>query len=67
MIMLPEALFGEGGVVGYVCGERVDYTTPSTITTYSSNDQLNNMTHVMAISLKINANGSLVKSNLPKD
>jgi len=64
MFFLPEALFGKGAIVGYVYGKRVQELNLAN-NALPSNDQLSHMTHVMAVSLKTNTDGTLDKTNLP--
>ncbi len=49
MLFLPEALFAKGAVIGYASGDCDKVT----------NEQLEKLTHVMAVDLYINTDGSL--------
>ena len=47
VLFLPEALFAQGAVVGYVWGKRIDETIPSALVTSLPTDaQLDKLTHV---------------------
>ena len=58
IVFLPEALFGKGAVIGYVYG----YGNNSSDNV--SDDQLNRLTHIMAVDLYPDANGYLHSASL---
>ena len=49
IVFLPEALFAKGAVIGYSWGLHS-----------VSDDQLNRLTHVLAVDLYVNANGTIM-------
>ena len=60
-LFLPETLFAKGAVIGYVYGKRIDETTPSAAPgSFPTNDQLDRLTHVIAMDIFPDANGNLL-------
>ena len=56
VVFLQEALFAQGAVIGYVNGRTDDILV--------SDDQLDRLTHAMAVDLYPDANGNLNTSDL---
>ena len=67
ILFLPEAAVGKGAVIGYACGDQIEQTLDTTILAgYPTNEQLNRLTHVMAVDLYPDANGYLHTTILPE-
>ena len=60
IMFLPVVSFAQGAVIGYACGDQIlPPLTQQKIESYPSNEQLDNLTHVIAMDMFPDANGNL--------
>ena len=60
IVLLPEVAFGKGAVIGYACGDQIPKNSSEPVlSSYPSNDQLDRLTHVIAMDMFPDANGNL--------